>query len=163
MKHLIAIILSMTGFCAYSQPDSIMQTLKHIDSVLIAASNQQIIELNECDSVALIDADKVYKCFNYFFRDSSKKDVYKVSISFNGFGEELCFYYENNKVIKAQRNKGMYEKYYSADYLDKDKVIFSKKPKTNRKELAIGTTLKPAEEAYYFRDLAFEYVRKSKR
>lgn len=54
----------------------------------------------------------------------------------------------------------MYEKYYSAQYLSNDKVIFTKEPKMSKKEVNIGTTLGVSEQAYYFINLAFEYAKK---
>lgn len=157
MKELLfCISLTTSSFC-YGQNLSNSETTNRIDSVVSAINRTNNIFLKECDSIADIDGNKDYKCWNYYFNDTSKKNVNKVSISFNGLPEELCFYYENNKVIKRDAYKirrGHYKSVWSI-YFKNDKEIGYKGANPEK-----GISYDKTEQAYYFLSLAIEYSMK---
>ena len=155
MKRLLVSIFIVTDFLAYGQDLSTSFVVKHIDSIVLAITQQKNILLRECDSIADTNGNKVYKCWNYNFRDASKTDVSKVSISFNGLPEELCFYYENNKVIKRDvyRIRKAHSKLVWSIYFNNDKVIDYKGSSPEK-----GIDDDKIEQAYYFLSLAKEYA-----
>src|SRR5665647_648953 len=102
MRARISVLFLLTTFSSYSQKLSCSMLMKHTDSAVFTINKQENILLRQCDSISDFYGRKEYKCWNFYFRDTSKKDVCKVSISFNGCPEEFCFYYVNNKVIKAE-------------------------------------------------------------
>ncbi len=147
MKQLLFCILVTTSLFSYRQDLSKSATIKHIDSIVSNIDRHNNTLLKECDSIADIDGNKVYKCWNYYFNDPSKKIVNKVSISFNGFPEELCFYYENNKVIKRDAfkiRKGHYTSFWSIYFKD-DKELDYRGTDPER-----GISYDKIEQAYYF-------------
>ncbi len=155
MKQLLLFIFLTTNSFCYGQNLSKLEITKHIDIVVSAINRHNTTLLKECDSIADIDGKKVYKCCNYYFNDTSKRNVNKVSISFKGLPEELCFYYENNKVIKRDAykiRKGHYKSVWSI-YFKNDKEIDYKGTNPER-----GIGYDKAEQAYYFLSLANEYA-----
>jgi len=157
MKQLLVCIFIMTNLFCYSQNLSKSLEIQHIDSIVSAINRHNQTLLRECDSITDIDGNKVYKCWNYYFNGPDKKEVIKVSISYNGLPEELCFYYENNKVIKRdayQIRKGRYKSVWSI-YFKNDKAIDYMGTNPER-----GISYNKIEEAYYFLSLANEYSTK---
>ena len=152
-RQLLTILFSISYFLNFSQASSISKRVGHVDSVVELTNQQNIIPLRECDSITSIEGHKAYKCWNYYFNDCKKRDVFKVSISFDGGPEELCFYFEKNKVIKRQKNKienGKPQVQWSI-YFDGDKEVYLKgKMDTIRSN--------EVEQAYYFLNLAFRYA-----
>ncbi|HRH47422.1 MAG TPA: hypothetical protein PLP23_01650 [Panacibacter sp.] len=157
MNYLILFCLIVSPVFCYCQNLQNKDVEKYVDSIVNARYKQNLYELHECDSVDLIDdAPKVYKCWNYYYKDCAKKDVFKVSISFNGLPDELCFYYENNKVIKRELYKiiNRQSKLTWAIYFNDDKeILYKGKDPSNEGYDKI-------EEAYYFSSLANEYLEK---
>lgn len=157
MKQILLLISLTTSSLGYGQNLLKSETTKHIDSVVSAINRHNSTSLKECDSIADIDGKKVYKCWNYHFDETVKKNVSKVSISYNGLPEELCFYYENNKVIRRDAykiRKGHYKSVWSI-YFKNDKEIGYKGTNPER-----GIGYDKTEQAYYFLSLANEYSMK---
>ena len=156
MKQLLFCISLMTNLLCYGQNLSKAVTTKHIDSVVSAINRHNNTLLKECHSINMfINGKKGYKCWNYYFNDTSKTIVNKVSMSLNGLPVDLCFYYENNKVIKRDSykiKKGRYISVWSI-YFKNDKEIGYKGPDPEH-----GITYDKIEEAYYFLNLANEYA-----
>lgn len=152
MKSLLTVVFILTLFSAYSQ-DSAKSVVRVIDSLVDNITKQKSAVLTECDSITDINGNKDYKCWNYYFKDTGKSEISKVSISFNGLPEELCFYYDRNKVIKAQENRiknGKANLKWSI-YIKHDNEIYTK----GKLDTIRGNEV---ERAYYFSNLAFHYA-----
>jgi hypothetical protein len=152
IKYLFFIIILLSNFSAYSQKLPIALIIKNIDSLVFVINDQKVTLLSECDSVPYINDNYAYRCWNFYFTDNSKKEISKVTISFNGF-VEWFYYYERNKVIKVQRNKLLNgeSKYKWSKYVNEDKVICQK---GNADKIGVDEV----EGAYHFRYLALDYA-----
>ena len=158
MKHSILIYLIIIPAFCYCQKRENKDLKKYVDSIIDKRSKQNLYDLHECDTVlALMNYPQEYKYWNYYYNDCSQKDVFKVSISFNGLPEKLCYYYENNMVIKRQLFKIINKraKLIWSIYFDADKeILYEGKSPDN-----IGYD--KVEQAYYFLSLAKEYLEKT--
>ena len=144
MRPVLILILLATSSTANCQDPSISTIIKEIDKSVNKINNQKKILLSRCDSIADFYGKKVYKCWNYYFTDTTQKDVCKIAISWNGFAEWL-YYYDKNKVIKSQRNRLLHgkEQMKWSIYFKEDKEIYIK----GYMDRIRGDEV---EEAYYF-------------
>lgn len=155
MKFSICIIFSIICLSVYGQNKSISKIVNNIDSIVLSLKTQKAFELQECDSIADINGHKKYKCFKYYFEDSSMKTVLKVSISFNNCAEDLYCYYNANKVIKIEHYSIVdckYQTKYSV-YINNDREIYTT---GNRGTIRYNEV----ESGYYFLNLAMDYAQK---
>jgi hypothetical protein len=131
----------------------IRERINTIDSTVAKINRSETILLIESQIVELIDGEIETKCWNYYFNDCAKMDIAKISISFNKYPGELCFYYEENKVIKREESNvinGIDRNKWSL-YFDKDKEVFS----NGLHDSVRGNEI---EQAYYFQRIAFTYA-----
>ena len=157
MKKFLCFVFIMTSLLCHSQELPIVVTLRHIDSVVLDIDKQNNTLLKECNLIEHFDGKKDNKCWYYYIKDVNKKFVNKVSISFNGLPEELCYYYQNNKVIRRDvyKIKKGHSKLVWSIYFRNDKEI---KHKGTNQERGIGYD--KIGQAYFFLSLANEYSQK---
>ena len=158
MKKLLCFVFIMTSLICHSQELPVVETLKYIDSVVSEIDKLNNTLLKECNLIKDFYGKKYNKCWHYYFKDVNKKFVNKVSISFNGLPEELCYYYQNNKVIRRDvyKIKKGHSKLVWSIYFRNDKEINHKG--FNNKERGIGYD--KIGQAYFFLSLANEYSQK---
>lgn len=151
---LLCTILSALYLSVYGQNQSTSKVVIKIDSIVASIKKQKTFILQNCDSIRGLTGHKDYKCFNYFFEDSSMKKLVKVSVSFNDCAENLCFYYYANKVIKLDHYSVIDCKQQSkwSVYMEDDKEIYTKGNRGNIRTNEV-------ESGYYFLTLAFDYVK----
>jgi len=153
MKLAIFIMLVIIEASTFGQSKPVLKIMHNVDSIVTSINKQKLVALHECDSIMDITGHKDYKCFNYFFEDSSMRNLAKVSISFNNCAENLYFYYHLNKVIKLDNYSVINCKQYSkwSVYMYDDREIYVD---GNRGRIAKDEV----ESGYYFLTLAFDYL-----
>lgn len=143
----VVFISILTTSSSYTQNSLELKAIKYVDSVVVAIERHNNILLRDSVSLAGLEKSKKYKYWNYYFQDTSKGVVNKVSISTDNSPEILRFYYEGNKVIRRDEfniRNGQHKLIWTI-YFKNDKEIYVKGENPER---GIGFDI--VGQAYYF-------------